>query len=302
MSKAIAMTKKHETEVLPTLAILGAVLLWGSSFPAMKAVLAYLEPWTVMWLRLIFGSLALLPMLGRVLPRKTTRANWKLLAPLALLQPCLYFLLESYALKYTTSAQAGIIAATLPIMVAVGARVFLAETTTLRAYAGLLLSVGGVAWLTLAGSPSANAPNPALGNLLEFGAMVCAAGYMLLVKRLSDTFGPWTLTAIQTFIGAVFFLPGLWPLVTNMPEGLGTVLPVVVYLGTFVTLGAFGLYNIGIARIPASRASAFINLVPVVAVAVAWVFLGETLSPTQMLAAALIFLGVWVTQKSGNRG
>lgn len=299
MLRAIPLDRKTNATLMPTLAILGAVLLWGSSFPAMKAALKYLDPWTVMWMRLTFGSVALLPVLKRVLPRKATRADWKLLAPLALLQPCLYFLLESYAIKYTTSAQAGIIAATLPIMVAVGARFFLGETTTLRAYIGLLLSVGGVVWLTLAGSPSADAPNPALGNLLEFGAMVCASGYMVLVKRLSATFGPWTLTAVQTFIGALFFLPGLWGLIAHRPEGLMAALPVVVYLGTFVTLGAFGLYNIGIARIPASRASAFINLVPVVAVAVAWVFLGETLSPTQMLAATVIFLGVWVTQRSG---
>ncbi len=299
MLRAITLSRGADSEAPPTLAILGAVLLWGSSFPAMKAALQYLDPWTVMWMRLTFGSIALLPALNKLMPRKATRADWKLLAPLALLQPCLYFLLESYALKYTTSAQAGIIAATLPIMVAVGARFFLAETTTLRAYAGLLVSVLGVVWLTLAGSPSVNAPHPVLGNILEFGAMACASGYMLLVKRLSDRFGPWTLTALQTMVGAVFFLPGLWRLMADVPIGFTAALPVVIYLGTFVTLGAFGLYNIGISRIPASRASAFINLVPVVAVFFAWAFLDETLSPVQGLAAMCIFLGVWITQRNG---
>lgn len=298
-AKVISHSPRPASSALPTLAILGAVLLWGSSFPAMKAALNYLDPWSIMWLRLTIGSLALTPVLGKILPRKTTAADWRLLLPLALLQPCLYFLLESYALKFTTSAQAGIISASLPIMVTVGARLFLGETTTLRAYAGLLLSVIGVIWLTMAGSPSTNAPNPVLGNILEFGAMACAAGYMLLVKRLSDRFGPWTLTALQTMIGAVFFLPGLWKLLANFPAGFMAVLPVTIYLGTFVTLGAFGLYNIGIARIPASRASVFINLVPVVAVFFAWTFLGETLSSMQLLAAVCIFLGVWITQRNG---
>lgn len=298
MSKAAAIATRTNNSLFPTLCIMGAVLLWGSSFPATKAALGYLHPMSLMWLRLTFGALALTPVLSRIMPKKSTAADWKLLLPLSLLQPCLYFLLESYALKYTTSAQAGIIAASLPIMVAVGARIFLGERTTMGAYAGLALSVAGVIWLTLAGSPSAHAPNPMLGNLLELGAMACAAGYMLLAKRLSERFGAWTITALQTLVGAVFFLPGIWPLVSEVSAETAYILPVVFYLGTFVTLGAFGLYNMGIAKIPASRASVFINLVPVVAVFFAWLFLGETLTSMQMLAAGCIFLGVFVAQRN----
>ncbi len=297
MTRSVAARKPAALISMPTLTILGAVLFWGSSFPAMKAALRVLDPWSIMWLRLTVGSLVLTPVLSRIVPVKAVLTRWRLFLPLAALQPCLYFLLESYALQYTTSAQAGIVAACLPIMVALGAHLFLGERLGRKAYAGLLFSVMGVAWLTLAGTPSGDAPNPLLGNLLELAAMACASGSMLLIKHASERFGPWTITAVQTLVGAVFFLPGIGPLLHVPSADLASVLPVAVYLGSCVTLGAFGLYNIGIARIPASRASVFINLVPVVAVGFAWIFLGETLNSMQLLAACCIFLGVWITQK-----
>ena len=74
-----------------------------------------------------------------------------------------------------------------------------------------------------------------------------------------------------------------------------------VFLGLFVTLGAFGLYNWGMSRMPAGKASIFINLVPVIAVLVGWLAMDETLTPAQCLAALTVMGGVWMSQKSRNR-
>ena len=76
--------------------------------------------------------------------------------------------------------------------------------------AGFVLAVIGVCWLSLASEVSEGAPRPVLGNFLEFAAMVCATGYTLTLKKLSARYTPLFLTAIQAFIGALFFLPGLW--------------------------------------------------------------------------------------------
>jgi len=74
----------------------------------------------------------------------------------------------------------------------------------------------------------------------------------------------------------------------------------IVFLGALVTLGAFGLYNWGMSHIPASRASVFINLVPVTAVAVGWMVMGESLSGLQCVAAATVILGVGISQKGAR--
>lgn len=80
--------------------------------------------------------------------------------------------------------------------------------------------------------------------------------------------------------GAVFFLPGLARRVTGPPITWGWELTTaLMFLEACVSLGAFGLCNWGMRRLPVSRASAFINLVPVVAVAIGWLLMREPLSP-----------------------
>ena len=74
-----------------------------------------------------------------------------------------------------------------------------------------------------------------------------------------------------------------------------------LFLGSFVTLGAFGLYNWGMSRIPASRAATFINLVPVTAVVLGWVMLNETLTLYQIMASAVVVGGVYLSQKAQSR-
>lgn len=286
--------------LLPMIALFASVLLWGGSFSAMKVAGRALDPWAMMWARMMVALVCLLPFAGRLMPREYRAGDWKLLLPLVLLMPCLYFYLESHALTHTTSAQAGVVSASVPLLVAAGASLFLAERVTRATWLGLAVSVGGVVWLTLAGSPNETAPNPVLGNILELGAMVSAAAYMLLMKRLSSRYGSWTVTALQTVAGAIFFLPGAPRVFAVAAElDMGTVLAV-VFMGAGASLGAFGLYNWAIAHVRASQASAWINLVPVVALILGWVCLGEALNTMQMIGAGCVFLGVWMSQRGAG--
>ncbi|NDV23057.1 DMT family transporter [Desulfovibrio sp. JC022] len=292
---------RSNKNIIPVIAILGAVLLWGSSFAAMKHLVGSMNPWAVMWIRTGIATLVLTPFTSRLAgPIKKGKDKFAL-ALMALFMPCLYFLSESYALTFTTATQAGLISASLPLMVSAGAGFFFKEKTTPAGWIGLALSMLGVTVLTLSGTPSSNGSNPALGNILELLAMICAAGYMLLVKRLSAHYGPWTLTAVQNCAGCIFFLPGLYLL---LRDGLGSdplhVLMIAGYLGAFVTLGAFGLYNVGMSCLPAGKASAFINLVPAIAAFFGWLLLDETLNFTQLMASAIIFAGVGLAQSGGK--
>jgi drug/metabolite transporter (DMT)-like permease len=284
--------------ILPVLAILLAVMLWGGSFAAMRVTLKALSPWTVMWIRMMTSVIILVPFMGKLRLQRDCKGDWRLLIPMALLQPCFYFLLESNALRLTTSSQAGVIAASVPLMVSVGAWLFLNEQLVRRTLIGLGLAMAGVVVLTLLNNPGGKAANPFLGNLMEMGAMMCAAANMILVKQLSRRYSPWTLTALQVAAGAVFFLPGLWFLLqTPVTAWTSQVLLSLLFLGGLVTLGAFGLYNWGMSRIAASRASVFINLVPVFAVAIGWGLLGESLSLAQCIAATVVICGVWFSQR-----
>ena len=128
----------------------------------------------------------------------------------------------------------------MPLLVAIGAFIFLHERISRTCLAGFLLAVAGVVWLSLAGTPDEHAPAPLLGNFFEFLAMVCAMGYTLLLKYLSERYSAFLLTAMQAFVGAPFFFVLALcyePIPTSLsPLGVGAV----VYLGVIVTVGAYG--------------------------------------------------------------
>jgi drug/metabolite transporter (DMT)-like permease len=284
--------------LLPIAALVAAALLWGGSFSAMRLAVQAMNPWSVMWLRMVIALMVILPFAGRLKIRSYRQGDWRLLVPMVLFQPCIYFLLESYALKLTTSSQAGVISASVPLMVAVGAWLLLAEPLGRRTLAGLFLSVAGVVVLSLSGDASDSAVNPLLGNGLELLAMTSAAVNIIFVKRLCDRYNPWLLTVLQVVAGTLFFTPGLVFLVRGA-KVMWTVPLVlsIILLGALVTLGAFGLYNWAMSRIPASRAAVFINMVPVTAVAFGWMMMGESLSIVQCIAAAGVMVGVAISQK-----
>ena len=136
---ASSSTKNRQT-LWAFLALLGAVLLWGTSYAATKTAITHFSPMLLIWLRMVMASLILLPF-WRKLPKPDYRpgdAKW--LLGLGLLQPCLYFLLEVQALHYSTSSQVGAVAALAPLFVAFFAWIWLKERMSVAAIAGLLLS------------------------------------------------------------------------------------------------------------------------------------------------------------------
>ena len=279
--------------ILPMAAILTAIFLWGSSFSTMRMVLNVLDPMSAIFMRLFIASLCILPFAGKLIPRNYKKGDWKILGSMVLFQPCLYFTFESRALLYTTSSQAAILSACLPLMVAVAAWIFLSEAINAKIIVGLVLSIAGVVLLTLFQGQGTAAPIPVLGNSLELLAMVSACGYMILVKQLSSRYNTWTLTAMQVMGGTLFFLPGIPPLLATDPAIWNAKLIwLLLFLGPCISLGAFGLYNYGIQTISVSRASVCINLIPVIAILLGWIFLDETLNLKQSVAVGIVILGV----------
>lgn len=295
--QAVAMARPKRWEWIAPACLAGAVFLWGTSFMATKTALSGLAPMTVIWLRMALASLLVLLFRKRLPVPNYRPGDWKILLLLCLMQPCLYFLLEGYAISLTTSSQAGMISALVPLLVAVGAWAILKEPMSPAGVAGLLVSIGGVVWLSMAGAPDESAPNPALGNLLEVGAMVAAAIYMVVMKRLSARYSTWWLTGMQCVAGTIFFLPGAF--LSDLGSAVSmTAWLSVGYLGFFVTLGAFGLYNMAMSMMPAGKAAMAINMVSPVALVSGWLMLGETMTMGQLAACVVVGLGVWL----GRRG
>ena len=285
----------------PLLYLGGAVLLWGTSFAVTKSAYAALPPMTVVWLRMLVAVLAFLPLLRFVKRPAYEAGDWKYLGLAALFLPCFYFALEGFAILFTSSSQAGVIAAVMPLIVAFSAWFVLRERPRARTIVAIVVSMLGVAALSLGGVSQTAAPNPALGNTLEFLAMFAAAGATLTIKRLSARYDPLLITGMQMGVGSVFFAPlALAAGPVDWAAVPASVWAAVAYLGIGCGLAAFGLYNSGLRLVPATTAALAINLVPAVALLTGWLALGETLAPPQ-IAACVLIVGSVVYAEIGGR-
>ena len=280
--------------------LLMATLLWASSFVVFKVAVLIYDPFVIVFGRMTVGVICFLPFL-RQFPKPLIKpGSWRYVVFMAICEPCLYFVFESRALQLTTASQAGMIVSLLPLMVAVAARLYLKEPLTRRTMIGFLLAITGAIWLSATGQSTNTAPNPALGNMLEFLAMICAAGYIVSLRQLTVhyNYSPFLLTAIQSLMGCLFYFLLLFLPTTQLPTTLDPrAILAVLYLGAFVNLGAYGLYNFGVSKVPASQAAIYLNLIPVFAIFFGWLFLGETFTPEQYLATLLIFTGIFCSHQ-----
>ncbi len=284
------MTKQR---LLPIFYLIGTVIFWGTSFTATKGAYAALPPMAVIWLRMVVASAVFLPFWHR-LPRPDYRpGDWKLLAASMAFIPSAYFTLEGFAMVFTTSSQAGVVSATAPLIVAVGAWLFLRERLSWQQAVGIAVSIAMVAVLAFGGTTQESAPAPWLGNLLELAAMVTAAGSTITIKLLSSRYHPWFLAGLQAATGAVFFAPLA---LFGEPIHWAALPPEtwlqLAYLGVFPGLVAFGLYNSALRLLPAASAAMAINAIPAVAVLAGWLALGESLTLLQLIACAAIIAAV----------
>ena len=290
-----------QLDIVALCALAGAMVLWSGTFIAMKLVLTVFHPVLMIFVRMSVSTLLLLPLLRRWMRRTPyARGDWRVIALLVFSEPCLYFMFEGYALRYTTASQAGIITSLLPLLVGVSAFFVLKERLSSRAWAGFILAVIGVAVLTLTGENTEAAPDALLGNTLEFLAMLMACVYTLCVRKLAG-YPPFFITAMQAGAGMLFFGCMLFILDVPLPAALPPTVPLLA-LGflSISTIVAYGLYNTGIARLSAGQAAAWINLIPALTLIMGIVFLGETLSFVQALAIIPILAGVVLSQTRGT--
>ncbi|WP_027721421.1 DMT family transporter [Maridesulfovibrio zosterae] len=287
-----------QSKYIAVVALLTAVMFWASSFIALKIAMAVYDPTFVIFGRMILASLCFLFYIPKFRKQKIRKGDLKWLLFMGFCEPCMYFIFESNALVHTSASQAGMICATLPLLMAVSAHFILKEELSRRTIFGFILAVIGGIWLSVSSSSTESAPNPAYGNFLEFLAMCCTVGYMTTLKRLTASYSTLFLTSFQAFMGAIFYLPMIALPSTALPTVFDPLaVGSIFYLGIFITIGAYGLYNFGMSKLPASQTSAYVNLIPVFTLFFGWTILGETFTPLQLCAAALVMCGVMISQK-----
>lgn len=282
------------------IAAICATFLWGGCYIAMKFAQQSFHPMTMIFLLLVVSSITFMAFLPSVWKKQHyAKGDWRIFLVLVVCEPCLYFTFEGYALRYTSASQAGMLSATLPIFVGALGYFLLKEKLSVTAWVGCIIAIIGAIWLSIGAVADEHAPNPMLGNFLQVCGMLFAALYAICVRRLSQGYTALFITAVQAWAGLIFFCPVLFIPGMGLPEGGASLLSwlSIVYLGLGVSFGAYSLYSFSISRMPAARASMYMNLIPVFTLIFGMLILGERLTFEQCLASILVLGGVIISQR-----
>ena len=282
---------------------LGAAFFWSFSFIWFKVAYEGYNPVTVVIFRLAIAA-GLITIAGAFLKRlqKPSKQDFWLFVLMAFFEPFIYFLGESYGLKYVSSTVAAVIVATIPLISPVFAWYFFREKLKWMNITGLLFSFFGVGLVVLNGEFRFDAAPLGIG--LEFIAVLAAIAYSLVLKNLVSRYNTFSIIAYQNIIGVVFFLP-VWLVVDfndfmSRPFHPGA-FKAIVLLAVFSSTMAFVFFTKSIRSIGVNRSNSFINLIPVFVAILSFFILKEELGTQKIIGIVVVVAGLFLAQIKRKR-
>lgn len=290
----------------------------------MKVALLKIDAYAFNAIRLIVSSLVLMYFARREFlqgVRPSGTLSKRDVVIYAFIVSLAYQFLFLLAIARATSADVALIMATVPMWTAIGARYFLKEFLPPMAWIGLIIAFAGTmivtlhklpvptkmeqsdtadAVQTLAGVP----PERLSGNLLALSAALAWAGGTVFSRPLLGKISPIQLSASSATLGLPFHImiavwlgrDSLAASATAMQDA--SLIGYVVYSGTLSTGLALAMWSYGVKHAGAAHAAMIQNMTPIVAMAAAWVWLGESINSTQALGGGMIIGGLFIMRRS----
>lgn len=264
---------------------------WGFSFVWVKIVYYYYQPITTVFLRLSIATIILFSIKKIFkIGLRPKKKDIKYFFLLALFEPFIYFLGESFGLKYVNSTVASLMVGTIPVFTPLVAYFVIKEHLSVFNFIGILISFVGIMIMVIEPDFSLKA-NP-FGILLMLVAVAGAVGSTLIVKKLSGKYKAYTILSWQTLFGALLFLPlflifDLSNFLTVKPDL--KVVMTLLELTVFATILAFFFFIKVVDKLGVSKTNVFTNFIPIVTAITAYFVLPEE------EVNARIFMGIFVT-------
>jgi drug/metabolite transporter (DMT)-like permease len=277
-----------------------AMVCVGSSFVVAKVLTDTLPIFLANSIRFLFALVAVAPLLIRHWRdvRAIGRADFMRLAFLSLTGVFLFNVFLFLGLQHIGAGTSGVITSFAPIVLSVLAFVLLKEQMTTAKIMAIMTATVGILVINLGGAGSHDFSW--LGFALIFGVVLCEAALTLTAKSVSKQVSPQLMSAVVLVCSTALFLPlGLWQAVTT-PHLAITAKDwlLLAYLGVIVNAMTYFLWYSGLKKASASQAAVFTGIMPISALLLAYVFLGEPLKFVDVLGLALVLGGVFLVTKN----
>lgn len=275
-----------------------ATATWGSAFIAGKIAVQDFQPATVAFFRFFGAAILLFPLMWMKEKnrKKPTLKDYGLFALLGLTGIAVYNICFFFATKHAPVIKSSLFIASNPVLIVLLSGVFLKETITKNNIIGMAVALTGVVFIITNGDLLAlfrYGFEPI--DFVLLGAVVSWALYSVIGKVVLKKFSSVESTTYAVAFGTLFLLPFAlaetsWQ---DVQQAGFTTWAAIAHMSVFVTVVSFVMYYNGIKEVGAAKASIFINVMPVSAVLMATIFLGETFTFAQGIGAGLVLSGVY---------
>ena len=276
-------------------------VIFGFSFMMSKMALEYVTPVGLIAYRFLLAFVAFeILRLTKVIKININRKALISIVLVAIFQPVLYFLFETFGLAKTTSAEAGLMIALIPIFVTILSSIILKEKPVFLQVVFILISVSGVVLIQIFKS-GLNFESSSLGFGLLLLAVISAALFNIASRSAAKDHKPHEITYVMMIMGAVSF-NGIYlvqllfendlPRYFSNLRNPSVFLPI-LYLGIIASIIGFFLVNYSLNKLPAHISSVYANISTIVAVIAGAIFLKETLYFYHIIGGAMIVTGVY---------
>ena len=278
--------------------IILAMLFWSFSFVWTKVVYQVYNPITTVFLRLLISSIILF-IIGKGFKRiDTVRKEDRLgILALAFFEPFLYFLGESYGLKYVSSTIGSVIVSTIPLFAPIAAYYFHKEQLSKMNILGIIISILGVSVIIF--NKSFSLIVSPIGLACMFGAVGAAVAYSVILKNLVSKYNTVTLITYQNSIGLLYFLPLFlvfdWQ---HFIQAIPTqeVINSLVLLAVFGSTLAFIFFTYGLNYLGITKSNIFINAIPVFTAIFAYFVIDEVITIQKIIGMLIVISGIFFSQ------
>lgn len=283
-----------------------AIALWGMSYIWTDTLIAHDIPvFYFIFVRIfIAGFMLFLFNAASGKSMAIQKKDWPKFLALALCEPFIYFIFETYGLKFTGSPTiSAMVIATIPIFSVGAGIVFFKEKINLINIAGILLSLVGIILVAMAKGEVGE--HLVIGILFLLVAVIAEVGHASLTKSLSGNYAAQVIVMYQFLIGSIYLLPlFLWNGLDGFNRELyfsAEVVYPIICLAVLCSSMAFSLWVSTIKVLGVAKSSIFSALIPVVAAMIAWALGHEILNLRQWGGIAISTLGVILSQYSGRK-
>lgn len=275
-----------------------AMVLVGSTVVVSKIIGDGMEPFLATALRhaLAMPVFVLLMLWRRERLPRVGRRDALLLTLQAAAGGVGYSVLLIFGVTLSSAADAGVLAGTLPAMAALLCVALLGERSGWRLVLSIVLATAGAMAVALAPDIGGHAPTRWLGIVLVLAAVLCEAIFVLANKRLSQPIAALPLSTLMSAGGLLLAAPFAWWFARHTPRAMAHFTPQavlgVLYYAWVPTVIGFLLWYAGSARTTGMRASLATAWMPVSALLLSAVLLGESVSSFQWLGLACVLLAM----------